>query len=108
MRGFRLFTVKGKGEECHSLRSTRPCCGISNASCIIVAEKIKCNDVNGHCECTIPPWILNAYFGENVQALDSIKKALPKKKDKDKAGSSFSEDDAKRLEKEVSCFKNFN
>ncbi|CAK9161709.1 unnamed protein product [Ilex paraguariensis] len=35
------------------------------------------------------------------KALDTIKKALPKKKDKDKAGSSFSGDDAKRLEKEI-------
>lgn len=59
-----------------------------------------------------------------LQALDTIRKALPKKikentkkkgkdkaasdsnkkdkKDKDKTGPSFSEDDAKRLEKEVS------
>lgn len=35
------------------------------------------------------------------QALDTIKKSLPKKKDKDKAASAFSEDDAKKLEKEV-------
>ncbi|PIM99344.1 Ribosome recycling factor [Handroanthus impetiginosus] len=35
------------------------------------------------------------------KALDTIKKAAPKKKDKDKAGSSISEDDAKRLEKEI-------
>ncbi|KAL3829506.1 hypothetical protein ACJIZ3_018308 [Penstemon smallii] len=35
------------------------------------------------------------------KALDSIKKAAPKKKDKDKAGSSISVDDAKRLEKEI-------
>lgn len=41
-----------------------------------------------------------------LQALDSIKKAAPKKKDKDKSGSSISEDDAKRLEKEVSCIHN--
>lgn len=34
-----------------------------------------------------------------------MKKALPKKKDKDKTTSNFSEDDAKRLEKEVSCGK---
>lgn len=40
---------------------------------------------------------------EFVQALDTMKKALPKKKDKDKTTSNFSEDDAKRLEKEVSC-----
>ncbi|CAI9780604.1 unnamed protein product [Fraxinus pennsylvanica] len=35
------------------------------------------------------------------KALDTIKKAAPKKKDKDKAGSSISADDAKRLEKEI-------
>ncbi|XP_051117269.1 uncharacterized protein LOC127241990 [Andrographis paniculata] len=35
------------------------------------------------------------------KALDSIKKAAPKKKDKDKSGSSITEDDAKRLEKEI-------
>lgn len=35
------------------------------------------------------------------KALDTIKKAVPKKKDKDKAGSSISADDAKRLEKEI-------
>ncbi|KAL2506953.1 Ribosome recycling factor [Forsythia ovata] len=35
------------------------------------------------------------------KALDAIKKAVPKKKDKDKACSSISEDDAKRLEKEI-------
>lgn len=34
------------------------------------------------------------------KALDTMKKALPKKKDKDKT-SNFSEDDAKRLEKEI-------
>lgn len=37
--------------------------------------------------------------------MDTIKKAVPKKKDKDKAGSSISADDAKRLEKEVSYIK---
>lgn len=35
------------------------------------------------------------------KALDTMKKALPKKKDKDKTTSNFSEDDAKRLEKEI-------
>ncbi|CAA2972216.1 Ribosome recycling factor [Olea europaea subsp. europaea] len=35
------------------------------------------------------------------KSLDTIKKAVPKKKDKDKAGSSISADDAKRLEKEI-------
>ncbi|MCD7468913.1 hypothetical protein HAX54_007466 [Datura stramonium] len=35
------------------------------------------------------------------KALDTIKKSLPKKKDKDKSASAFSEDDAKRLEKEI-------
>ncbi|XP_009787065.1 uncharacterized protein LOC107771345 [Nicotiana tabacum] len=35
------------------------------------------------------------------KALDTIKKSLPKKKDKDKAASAFSEDDAKKLEKEI-------
>ncbi|KAL2507410.1 Ribosome recycling factor [Forsythia ovata] len=35
------------------------------------------------------------------KALDAIKKAVPKKKDKDKACSCISEDDAKRLEKEI-------
>ncbi|MCD7450215.1 hypothetical protein HAX54_004512 [Datura stramonium] len=40
------------------------------------------------------------YFG----ALDTIKKSLPKKKDKDKSASAFSEDNAKRLEKELYYF----
>ncbi|KAF3672098.1 putative phosducin-like protein 3 [Capsicum annuum] len=35
------------------------------------------------------------------KALDTMKKHLPKKKDKDKSASAFSEDDAKRLEKEI-------
>ncbi|KAK6775265.1 hypothetical protein RDI58_026266 [Solanum bulbocastanum] len=35
------------------------------------------------------------------KALDTIKKSVPKKKDKDKSASAFSEDDAKRLEKEI-------
>ncbi|CAN4126493.1 unnamed protein product [Withania somnifera] len=35
------------------------------------------------------------------KALDQMKKSLPKKKDKDKSSSAFSEDDAKRLEKEI-------
>ena len=71
------------------------------------------------------PQIMGCLFNKHqifffIQALDSIKKSLPRKisdskkkgkdkgaseskKDKDKAGPSFSEDDAKRLEKEVSC-----
>lgn len=52
-----------------------------------------------------------------LQALDRIKKAAPKKegkkdkagsstkKEKDNAGPTISEDDAKRLEKEVSCMR---
>lgn len=36
------------------------------------------------------------------QALDTIKKSAPKKKGKEKTGSSISADDAKKLEKEVS------
>ncbi|CAN4115021.1 unnamed protein product [Withania somnifera] len=35
------------------------------------------------------------------KALDTMKKSLPKKNDKDKSASSFSEDNAKRLEKEI-------
>ncbi|VFQ95318.1 unnamed protein product [Cuscuta campestris] len=35
------------------------------------------------------------------KALDTLKKYTPKKKDKDKSGSTFSADDAKRLEKEI-------
>ncbi|XP_031124127.1 uncharacterized protein LOC116026847 [Ipomoea triloba] len=35
------------------------------------------------------------------KALDTLKKYTPKKKDKDKTGSAFSVDDAKRLEKEI-------
>lgn len=35
------------------------------------------------------------------KALDTMKRSLPKKKDKDKSASAFSEDDAKRLEKEI-------
>lgn len=37
-----------------------------------------------------------------VQALDTIKKSMPKKKEKEKAVSGFSVDDAKKLEKDVS------
>ncbi|KAK4359705.1 hypothetical protein RND71_021934 [Anisodus tanguticus] len=35
------------------------------------------------------------------KALDTIKKSVPKKKDRDKSASAFSEDDAKRLEKKI-------
>lgn len=43
-------------------------------------------------------------FAESTisQALDTIKKSTPKKKGKEKTGSSISADDAKKLEKEVS------
>lgn len=54
----------------------------------------------------LPSWyykMLIPYFNYFLyQALDTIKKSLPKKKDK--AASAFSEDDAKRLEKEVRYF----